>query len=292
MAQIAAALLPGSQHIEIINHDIERGSVRHALFDFDGTISLIREGWQNVMIPMMVDILAEHARSGETREQLHEIVREFVTRLTGKQTIYQMIELADQIKARGGEPKEPLEYKWQYLHLLWDQIKDRVEGLKSGELRQEDFIVPGSYNLLRHLQARGVALYLASGTDRPYVLDEAGVLDLPQFFGDEMYGALDDYQSISKAKIIARIIETHGLSGPELVIFGDGYVEIENAKEVGGIAVGVATNERERRGVDDWKRNRLIEAGADVIIPDFREQDRVVGYLFNDASPPIPLSGP
>ena len=34
-------------HIEIINHSVEYGEVQHAIFDFDGTISLIREGWQS-----------------------------------------------------------------------------------------------------------------------------------------------------------------------------------------------------------------------------------------------------
>ena len=45
--------------------------------------------------------------------------------------------------------------------------------------------------------------------------------------------------------------------------FGDGYVEIENVKAVGGVAVGVASNEKEREGIDQWKRERLIQAGAD-----------------------------
>ena len=30
---------------------------RHVLFDFDGTLSLIREGWPEVMVPMMVEVL-------------------------------------------------------------------------------------------------------------------------------------------------------------------------------------------------------------------------------------------
>ena len=282
MAGKSGEMLAGSECIEIITPDIERGRVKHALFDFDGTISLIREGWQNVMIPMMVEILDEFAREGETPDERHEIVREFVTRLTGKQTIYQMIALADEITARGGQPKEPLDYKRQYLDLLWAQIRHRVEGLKSGELKREDFIVPGAYDVLRNLQQRGAAMYLASGTDRPYVLDESGVLDVPQFFGEEIHGALDDYQSWSKAKVIATIIKAHDLKGSELIVFGDGYVEIENGKEVGGIAVGVATNEKERRGIDEWKRGRLIEAGADIIIPDFREQEAVLAYVFGE----------
>ena len=35
-------VLPGME-IEIIN-EVERGRIRHVLFDFDGTISLLREG--------------------------------------------------------------------------------------------------------------------------------------------------------------------------------------------------------------------------------------------------------
>ena len=30
---------------------------QHVLFDFDGTLSLIREGWPEIMVPMMVEIL-------------------------------------------------------------------------------------------------------------------------------------------------------------------------------------------------------------------------------------------
>ncbi len=48
----------GQTAIEIIHPDIERGRFRYVLLDFDGTISLIREGWQQVMLPMMVDTLA------------------------------------------------------------------------------------------------------------------------------------------------------------------------------------------------------------------------------------------
>ena len=32
-------------------------NARVALFDFDGTISVIRSGWMEIMIPMMVEIL-------------------------------------------------------------------------------------------------------------------------------------------------------------------------------------------------------------------------------------------
>lgn len=120
-------------YIEVINPHIERGHICHALFDFDGTVSLIREGWQGVMIPMMVEVLLE-TPAHESEEELRAGVTEFVDRLTGKQTIYQMIQLCEEVRQRGGEPLAPLEYKWVYLDRLWERIKGRVAKLKSGEI--------------------------------------------------------------------------------------------------------------------------------------------------------------
>lgn len=273
--------VPGTQ-IELINRHIERGHIRFALFDFDGTISLIREGWQGVMIPMMVEILLE-TPDHESEAELTHSVTEFVTRLTGKQTIYQMIQLAAEVEKRGGAPQEPLDYKRTYLDRLWTRIEDRVAYLKAGRYSPEDMTVPGALDLLAALCARDITCYLASGTDRPYVLDEAGALGLPRFFDDRIYGALEDYTNFSKRMVIERILRENHLAGPELLAFGDGFVEIEDTKAVGGIAVGVASNEATRQGIDEWKRDRLIQAGADLIIPDFREHEALVTYLF----PPV-----
>ncbi len=271
--------LPGTE-IEIINDKIERGKIQHALFDFDGTISLIREGWQKVMIPMCVQFLKE-TDTDESEEELTEIVEEFVTRLTGKQTIFQMMALKEEIEKRGAIAKEPIEYKHIYLDLLWERIEHRVSGLKSGALKPEDHIVPGAYDILNGLKERGVTCYLASGTDLPFVQDEASVLNVAQYFGEHIYGALDDYKSFSKKMIIQKLIEKNNLSGTELLTFGDGYVEIENTKEVGGIAVGVAADEVRKTGVDEWKRGRLIGVKADLIIPHFGETGPLLDYLFS-----------
>ena len=92
------SFLDGSD-IEIIHTNISTGNIRHALFDFDGTVSLIREGWQGVMIPMMVEILMETPQH-ESKEALEALVRNYVGRLTGKQTIYQMIQLCEEIRLR------------------------------------------------------------------------------------------------------------------------------------------------------------------------------------------------
>ncbi len=269
--------LPNTQ-VEIINPDFSRAQFRHALFDFDGTISLIREGWQQVMIPMMVEILLATPEA-EDEATINQIVTDFVTRLTGKQTIYQMIQLAEEIEQRGGQPQDPLMYKYDYLDRLWARIEDRVAALKQGRLDPTEMVVPGAMEILAELREREVTCYLASGTDEPYVIDEAQALGVADFFNGGIYGALDDYQNFSKKMVIDRILNEHQLAGHELLTFGDGYVEIENTAAVGGLAVGVASNESERRGVDAWKRQRLIEAGADIIIPDFRDFEPLLNYL-------------
>ena len=264
--------------IEIVAPLPERGRICHALFDFDGTLSLIRRGWREVMIPMMVEILRD-LETGETEEELTALVAEFVDRLTGKQTIYQMMALAEAVRERGGEPLDPLDYKWQYLKRLEARIEGRVTALQEGRVEPEAMMVPGALEMLEAVRARGVACYLASGTDEPYVWAEAELLGVTPYFCS-IHGALDDYKSYSKKRVIDRIIEENDLSGAEFAGFGDGFVEIENVKAVGGIAVGVASNEDTLQGVNAWKRERLIRAGADIIIPDFREHEKLVAYLF------------
>jgi len=270
--------LPGTS-IELCAQSVPRGQVRFCLFDFDGTLSLIREGWQDVMVPMMVDVLAATPQA-ESRDALSGVVRDYVDRLTGKQTIYQMLQLVEEVEKRGGTPKDALAYKHDYLALLWERIEHRVADLKAGRARPDDYLVSGSVELLEGLRDRGVTLYLASGTDQPYVLDEVESLGLTGYFDGGIYGALDNWESFSKRMLIQDMVQRFGLHGPQFLTFGDGFVEIENCKEVGGIAVGVASDEARRSGVDEWKRNRLIAAGADLIIPDFREAEALLGYLF------------
>jgi phosphoglycolate phosphatase-like HAD superfamily hydrolase len=271
--------LPGSQ-IEVVNPAIRRGQIRHALFDFDGTVSLIREGWQGIMIPMMVEILLDTPHH-ESLEDLTAVVTEYVERLTGKQTIYQMIQLAEEVRQRGGNPCDPLDYKWRYLRKLEDHISGRVKGLASGQSVPEEMMVPGAVPMLEALRERGTTCYLASGTDEVYVRAEATALGVTSHFAG-VYGAQDDYQNFSKRMVIERILVENQLQGAELVAFGDGYVEIEDTAAAGGIAVGVASDEARRQGVDRWKRERLIDAGADMIIGDFREYQCLVAYLFGE----------
>src|SRR5436305_11932970 len=100
--------------IEVLHHDLPRGRFRSALFDFDGTLSLIREGWPRVMVGMMVEILRAGGLGPEPEEELWGHVERFVMALNGHPTIRQAERFADEIRSRGGRPEEPAGYLRDY----------------------------------------------------------------------------------------------------------------------------------------------------------------------------------
>ena len=269
-------------YIEVINPNYDRGQFRYALCDFDGTLSLIREGWQKIMKGYFLE---ELEKAPDARQQgdaaLCACIDELVDGLTGKQTIYQCIALAEEIARRGGTPEDPQVYKDEYSRRLMEEISGRIRGLEDGAIDPLSLTVPGGDRILPALREHDVNIFIASGTDEIYAAHEAELLGATKYLAAQVYGAQRDYKSFSKKMIVERIIRENGLTGAELVGFGDGFVEIENVKEAGGFAVGVATDEKNHDGrVDQWKRDRLIRAGADIIIPDFSDVPALIDYLF------------
>ncbi len=231
------------------------------------------------MVPMFVEMLP--ALPGESESERKRLCYDDIMRLNGKQTIYQMIQLADRIRERGGSPREPLWYKHEYLRRLDERISHRLEGLRSGKIKPDDLLVFQARTLMDELARRGLPVYLASGTDEQFVKQEAELLDLTRYFGRHIYGALDDYKQFSKKMVIDRILRENNIPGAQLLSFGDGYVEIQNTKEVGGLAVAVASDEANNGSgqFDRWKYDRLKGVGADVIIPDFRDASALLKRL-------------
>jgi phosphoglycolate phosphatase len=265
--------------VELARPLYPRPEIGHVLFDFDGTISLIRQGWPEVMVPMFVEVLPRLV--GESEVDVERLALDDIMRLNGKQTIYQMIQLAARIEERGGQPLEPLQYKQEYLRRLDGHIASRTDGLARGDIPVEALLVHGVRALLDHLQGLGLRLYLASGTDETAVKREADLLGVSKYFGPEIHGAQDDFRSFSKKMVIDRILAENEIPGSHLLSFGDGYVEIENTKQVGGLAVAVASDEAKNGSglVDEWKRRRLLGVGADVVIPDYRDAVSFVDFL-------------
>lgn len=251
--------------------------IRYALFDFDGTLSLIRQGWQDIMIPYFMEVLQQTGTS-ESEQELHDCVQEFVDRLTGKQTIYQCMALDEEVRKRGGPSRDPGAYKQEYLRRLDHRIRDRKKALEMGA-DPEAFLVPGARRFVDLLKQQGVHCYLASGTDEDAVKYEAHLLGLDQVFGENIRGALDAETTCAKELVIRQLMEEKNIQPWELVSFGDGYVEIELVARLQGLAIGAATNEETRQGINLWKRQRLIHAGANAIIADFRNPEEILAKI-------------
>ncbi|HDL18580.1 MAG TPA: HAD family hydrolase [Bacteroidetes bacterium] len=270
-------------NIKILHNSIELGKIKHAIFDFDGTISILREGWEKVMEPVMIKSICGATEPG--REIIEE-VRKFIDDTTGIQTILQMEGLVEMVRKHGLVPEKKILDAWGYKRIynkkLMVSVKQRIALLDSGEKTPADFTVAGAVNFCKKMDDRGVMMYLASGTDREDVRNEAQKVAAAQYFKGGIYGAIGTIGEYSKDKVIKEILHTHDLHGSELAVFGDGPVEIRNAKENGAIAVGVASDEVTGSGWKEKKIKRLTRAGCDILIPDFSHGEELLQFLFNE----------
>ena len=270
--------------VETIRPGASSPDARAALFDFDGTLSLIRSGWLEIMLGMIVETLIE-LRTGETEEQLHAAAFDFVWPLTGQDTLYQMRAFADAIAARGGTALDPRIYKQRFLDRLFEVSEERTAELREGRCAPDQYLVPGARAMLEELRDRGLTLYLASGTDHPRLRQEAILLDIAHYFEGGIYGALPDPAAFSKRRLIERINSRDGMHASRLIGFGDGPIEIEDLRRAGGIAVGLATDEPACIAPSPFKRRSLIASGADYIIPNYLCRHALVPMLFAQYEP-------
>lgn len=268
--------------IEVVNPHARRGRVRAAVFDFDGTVSLIREGWAGIMADFGLDLLREqHLLPGPDPAVRHHLEDQML-RLSGKPSVFQMRRLAEEVAARGGTAGDPDVYLAEFLRRLFAVAGGRKADLAAGRVPPAAWAVPGTHALLDELARRGVALYLASGTDLDYVREEAGLLGLTDYFGDHVYAPADNSPDFTKRDVIRRVVADHGGDPAALVGFGDGYAETVEVHRAGGLAIGVASVEPGRAGMNPMKRAMLIELGADAIIPDYARHEELVAWLFGE----------
>jgi len=263
--------------------------IRHAVFDNDGTISTLRQGWEGIMAPVMIHAILgdryETADEGLYRK-VEQRVLDYIDKSTGIQTIVQMEGLVGLVCEFGIVPPEKVldrfGYKRIYNEALMQMVNERIAKLKRGQLDVTDFTIKGAVEFARALRERGVTLYLASGTDHADVMAEAEVLGHAPLFNGGIYGAVGDIDSCSKKMVLDRILREHDLSGPELAVFGDGPVELRESRKRDGLAIGIASDEVRRYGLNLEKRTRLIKAGAHLVVPDFSQREELLKLLFGD----------
>lgn len=235
------------------------------------------------MVPMMVEALVATG-TGESREQLTAIVEEFVTRLTGQPTMQQMIALAEEVEKRGRPRPDPYVYFDRYRDMLITRTEARIADVLGGRSQPDDYLVPGARPLVKRLAAAGLMLVIASGTNLADVRRESAVLKIDHYFGPRIFGPVNDDPRFSKERVLSQLTAEHGLGGEEIVSIGDGPAEMLAINAVGGLAVGVASDEVHQDGrINRLKREHLLRSGADVIIPDYHDLPSVLRLLFADS---------
>ena len=246
------------------------GPVTTVLFDFDGTISTLRCGWEDVMEPLMVELIAG---ASQPTPEIVDLVRAYIDESTGIQTIFQMKWLVETVRQVGLNPNpadDPWLYKAEYNRRLMQTVLQRRRSLVDGSGLREDFMIRGSEDCLRRLVDQGVQLYVASGTDDLDVKQEVEALGLAAYF-TRITGAPAGRENCSKESVIRELIGQQGVRGDQLAVVGDGKVEIAIGRENGARTLGVASDERALAGVNPVKRTRLVQAGADAIVGDFTD---------------------
>ena len=270
--------LPPLPWLEVVNPLVLLGRVRHALFDFDGTISVIRRGWDKIMASMMVEMICgEYPPTPEIESE----VAEYVDQSTGILTIQQMRWLEDAVRRHGlsQSRRSARDYKQVYNERLLGPVRERLGQMNPGLSGRNKLAVVGARAFLLGLRERGVTLYLASGTDQVYVVEEASALGVDRLFDGRIFGARDDTEEWTKERIIQDILQTNKLKGEELLVVGDGPVEIQSGKALGAVTLGIAADEKRRQGLDPRKRQRLLAAGADLIVTDFSQHKDLLRLL-------------
>jgi phosphoglycolate phosphatase-like HAD superfamily hydrolase len=251
----------------------------HVVFDFDGTLSWLRHGWPEIMY----QVLRPHftLKAGEKETALHDLLIDDILSLNGKPSIHQMVRGVERIRERGGSAPDPQMLLTEYQTRLDAAIAGRRRTIEIGAAKADDFLIFGARKFLDNLRDRGLILVILSGTAEPNVKDEARFLGLEPYFGRHIYGSTPG-ADFSKREVLDRLLAEEQIEGRALLSFGDGPVEIFHTKELGGVAVAVASDE-DRHGsgrIHPQKRTLLLEAGADFLIPDYRDPEAILECLF------------
>lgn len=290
----SAVYLPETE-VEVINTSYK--GVKHntfprvAIFDLDGTVSTLREGWDAIMQQSMLRFITGDAYEKLSAQELAmvaERIRTLIEKTTGVQTIIQMMEMCHLIDEFGYvKPKKRLsafDYKELYANQVRALVKYKIHRFSTGQLALEDLTIKGSIALLTRLRNEGTTLYLASGTDETDVKHELHAFGYDVLFNGGIYGSVGDTKHDPKRLVMQIINEriakenTH-LDKGDCVVFGDGPVEIREGKKQGFMTVAMVSDEKQRFGINMHKRERLVLAGADFLIPDYSWIPQLSAYV-------------
>ncbi len=258
-------------HVELRPTFVPRPRITHVVFDFDGTLSWVRHGWPEIMF----DVFARHLppAPGESDTARRTVMEDIVFGLNGRPTVVQMQRFSEIVRERGGPALEAEALRTEFQEILDAEIAARLKIIRGGEAPPDAFVVFAGRALLERICSDGMTPIVLSSTIEHRVKEEAEALGVASYFGRHIYGSPADPRQYSKKAVFERLLREEGITGENLLSFGDGPVEIISTKELGGLAIAVCSDENHNGSgvMDEFKRRQLLDAGADAAIPDFRD---------------------
>lgn len=261
--------------IEIINRP--SAAPRLAAIDFDGTMSLIRIGWQQVMHGVMHAALLPHYPDSA---RLDNEVYTYIARSTGQPSIIQMAWVDEQVILHGGPARGAQAYLDLFSHAMRDRIDHKVASIHD-DASADALMVPGARAFLQLLADHHVHLALVSGTEHIHLLRESAALRIDYFFDAGIHGPGPHHPGFTKGDAMAALIDTYQIAPGRFLSVGDGPVEIMAGKSLAGYSLAVASHEASG-GLDDDKRRHLIAAGADAVVANLVDIHGFRILLFGD----------
>jgi bifunctional ADP-heptose synthase (sugar kinase/adenylyltransferase)/phosphoglycolate phosphatase-like HAD superfamily hydrolase len=274
-----------SKNIFICRELPKKFAFTHAIFDHDGTLSVIRRGWESVMSEFMFETITDNKKLNDDQKlKVKFKIKEFIEHTTGIRTLEQMDGLILMIQEMGlvsqNKILNRLQYKQLYLDALMKRVKKNIFDIQQKNSSTTEYLIKGSFSFLNALKSNLKEIYLASGTDENDVKNEATILGLQPFFNGGIYGARDELDYDIKSFVIEQISNKIGRENMKnTLVIGDGPVEIREGRKWGAFTIGVASNEDKLEGINQDKKMRLIKAGAHVIIGDYQEFDKILQLL-------------
>lgn len=252
--------------------------ISHVVFDFDGTLSWIRHGWPAIMHAVFDRNWVGNPE--ETPACRKKIFDSIIIGLNGRPTIHQMERFADLLSERN-ITRDPESLRLEYQEELDQEIYRRLASIHLQQSTRDEFVVHGARSLLEWLANEGLNLIVLSSTIEYRVREEAEALGLTDFFKNRIHGSGENSSAFSKMDVLQRILEEDGIQGNNLLSFGDGPVEIECTKKIGGTAIAICSDETENGSgrMEPVKHSQLLKAGADAALPDFRDATALMQYL-------------
>jgi phosphoglycolate phosphatase-like HAD superfamily hydrolase len=276
----AYGILPTfSGAVDLLPTFVPRPQISHVVLDFDGTLSWVRHGWPAIMESLFRDHLP--AIAGESADAVTSVLKSVILGMNGRPTIRQMMRFAEIVAERSGPRLDPEELRTAYQSRLDVEIAQRAHSIQRGHATQDDFVVFGARPFLEFLWSQSITLIVLSSTVQERVREEAELLGLTGYFGERIYGGTGDPTQFSKKTVLERILQQDGIAGDRLLSIGDGPIELSSAKELGGLAIGVCSDENHNGSgvMDSFKYAQLRAAGADALVADFRDMIALVTYL-------------